>query len=108
MRFAEVAEGDIRLSKAALDFVQKETEGRKRQFAEHLMTYVPLAAHIRRILDERSSHRAPKSRFLDELEDHMREDLAEQTLRAAIGWGRYAELYSYSDQGGMFSLENPA
>jgi NitT/TauT family transport system ATP-binding protein len=107
MRFAEVAEGDIRLSQAALDFAQKETEGRKRLFAEHLMTYVPLVAHIRRILDERPSHRAPKSRFRDELEDHMRADLAEQTLRAVVGWGRYAELYSYSDHDEMFSLENP-
>ena len=37
----------------------------------------------------------------------MRADLAEQTLRAVVGWGRYAELYSYSDQDEMFSLENP-
>lgn len=108
MRFAEVAEGDIRLTKAGLDFVQRETEDRKRLFAQHLLTYVPLVAHIRRILDERPSHRAPKSRFRDELEDHMREDLAERTLRAAISWGRYAELFSYSDQDEMFSLENPS
>jgi NitT/TauT family transport system ATP-binding protein len=108
MRLAEVAEGDIRLAKAGLDFVQKDTEGRKRLFAEHLQTYVPLAAHIRRILDERPSHRAPLSRFRDELEDHMRADLAERTLRAAISWGRYAELFSYSDQEEMFSLENPS
>jgi NitT/TauT family transport system ATP-binding protein len=108
MRFAEVAEGDIRLTKAGLDFVQRETEDRKRLFAQHLLTYVPLAAHIRRILDERPSHRAPMSRFRDELEDHMREDLVERTLRAVISWGRYAELFSYSDQDEMFSLENPS
>ena len=108
MRLAEVAEGDIRLAKAGLDFVQRDTEGRKRLFAEHLLTYVPLAAHIRRILDERPSHRAPLSRFRDELEDHMRADLAERTLRAVISWGRYAELFSYSDQEEMFSLENPS
>ena len=108
MRFAEVAEGDIRLTKAGLDFVLRDTEERKRLFGEHLRRYVPLAAHIRRILDERPSHRAPKSRFRDELEDHMRADLAEQTLRAAISWGRYAELFSYSDQDEMFSLENPS
>ena len=38
----------------------------------------------------------------------MRADLAERTLRAAISWGRYAELFSYSDQEEMFSLENPS
>ena len=45
-------------------------------------TYVPLAAHIRRVLDERASHSARKSRFIDELEDFMSEEDAEQTLRA--------------------------
>jgi NitT/TauT family transport system ATP-binding protein len=74
---------------------------------EQHWAYVPLAAHIRRILDERTSHRAPMSRFRDELEDHMREDLAERTLRAVISWARYAELFSYSDQDETFSLENP-
>ena len=107
MRFAEVVAGDIRLTKAGLDFAREEMAGRKRLFAEHLLTYVPLTAHVRRVLDERPSHRAPKSRFRDELEDHMRDDLAEQTLRAAISWGRYAEAYAYSDQDEMFSLEDP-
>lgn len=107
MRFAEVVAGDIRLTTAGLDFARQEMAGRKRLFAEHLLTYVPLAAHVRRVLDERPSHRAPKSRFRDELEDHMRDELAEQTLRAAISWGRYAEAYAYSDQDEMFSLEDP-
>jgi NitT/TauT family transport system ATP-binding protein len=69
---------------------------------------VPLAGHIRRILDERASHRAPKSRFLDELEDHMTDGAAEATLRAVIGWGRYAEAFAYDDSRQAFSLENPA
>ena len=69
---------------------------------------MPLAAHIRRVLDERSSHTAPKSRFSDELEDYMAEDSAEQTLRTIISWGRYAEVFAYDDQRQVFSLENPA
>jgi NitT/TauT family transport system ATP-binding protein len=73
----------------------------------HLLTYVPLAAHIRRVLDERASHQARKSRFIDELEDFMNEDAAEQTLRAVVQWGRYAEAYAYQDDNAMFSLENP-
>jgi NitT/TauT family transport system ATP-binding protein len=71
------------------------------------LSYVPLAAHIRRVLDERASHTAPKSRFLDELEDHMAEDAAEETLRTIISWGRYAEAFAYDDQSQSFNLENP-
>ena len=32
---------------------------------------------------------------------------AEQTLRAVIGWGRYAEAFAYNDHTKTFSLENP-
>ncbi|HEV7137260.1 MAG TPA: nitrate/sulfonate/bicarbonate ABC transporter ATP-binding protein [Steroidobacteraceae bacterium] len=108
LRFAEVEGGDIRLTEAGLAFARSETDERKHLFARHLLTYVPLAAHIRRILDERSSHTAPKSRFFDELEDYMAEAAAEQTLRTIISWGRYAETFAYDDQRQVFSLENPA
>ena len=69
---------------------------------------MPLAAHVRRVLDERASHTAPKSRFCDELEDYMAENAAEQTLRTIISWGRYAEVFAYDDHRQAFSLENPA
>jgi len=77
-------------------------------FAKHLTSYVPLAGHIRRVLDERASPHAPMSRFGDELEDHMSEDAAEQTLRAVIRWGRYGELFAYDDKTQTFTLKNRA
>ena len=77
-----MAEGDIRLTEAGKRFVRADVDARKKLFAQHLLTYVPLAAHIKHVLDERAHHRAPASRFRDELEDHMSEEAAEQTLRA--------------------------
>jgi NitT/TauT family transport system ATP-binding protein len=73
-----------------------------------LIAYVPLAAHVRRVLDERATHAAPRSRFLDELEDHMAPEAAEQTLRTIVSWGRYAEVFAYDDERQSFSLENPS
>src|SRR5215467_638452 len=108
LRFAEVEGGDIKLTEAGLQFARSETDERKKLFARHLITYVPLAAHVRRVLDERASHTAPRSRFFDELEDYMAEDAAEQTLRTIISWGRYAEVFAYDDNRQAFSLENPA
>jgi NitT/TauT family transport system ATP-binding protein len=107
MRFAEIEGGDLKLTEAGLRFASAELTERKRIFSQHLLRYVPLAAHVRRILDERASHTAPKGRFADELEDSMGEEEAEQTLRAIISWGRYAEAFAYDDQNRMFSLENP-
>ncbi len=107
MRLAELEGGDIHLTEDGKQFADSEVDQRKQIFARHLLAYVPLAAHIRRVLDERQSHSAPRSRFLDELEDHMTTQAAEQTLRAVISWGRYGETFSYDDQSGQFSLDNP-
>ena len=108
LRFAEVAEGDIRLTDAGRRFVHADVDSRKGLFAQHVLAYVPLAAHIKRVLDERASHRAPAHRFRDELEDFMPEEAAERTLRAVISWARYGEAFAYDETSGVFSLENPS
>ena len=107
LRFAGVEAGDVTLSEAGRHFAESEVDVRKRLFADHLMAYVPLAGLIRRVLDERPTHRAPFTRFSEELEDHMSEDFAETTLRALITWGRYGELFGYDEHAGQFNLENP-
>ena len=107
LRLAELAGGDLRLTAEGRQFAEADTDQRKRLFAHHLLTYIALAAHIRRVLDERPSHRAPWSRFADELEDYMSPSAAEQTLRAIIDLGRYAEVFAYDDQTHVFSLDNP-
>jgi NitT/TauT family transport system ATP-binding protein len=107
LRLAETEGGDIKLTDTGKQFAEMGTDDRKRLFQRQLVSYVPLAAHIRHVLQERANHTAPKSRFFDELEDHMSTEDAELTLRAVIGWGRYAEVFAYDDDSGTFSLENP-
>jgi NitT/TauT family transport system ATP-binding protein len=106
MRFAEVAQGDIQLTAAGRRFADGDLEERKRLFAEHLIAYVPLAALIKRVLDERPNHRARAARFSEELEDFMSEDYAEDTLKAVISWCRFAELFAFDEADQTFSLEN--
>jgi NitT/TauT family transport system ATP-binding protein len=107
LHFAEIEGGDIKLTDAGKQFAEFGMDDRKKLFARQLLAYVPLAAHVRRVLQERANHVAPKSRFLDELEDHMSTEDAEATLRAVTAWGRFAEVYAYDDDSGAFSLENP-
>ena len=107
LRLADVEGGDIKLTHMGKRFADSEMNDRKEIFSRALMSYVPLAAHIRKVLDERTSHSAPKTRFLDELEDHMAEDTAEETLKTVVSWARFAELFSYDDDAASFSLENP-
>jgi NitT/TauT family transport system ATP-binding protein len=107
LRLADVEGGDIKLTHMGKRFADGELNERKEIFSRALISNVPLAAHIRKVLDERASHSAPKTRFLDELEDHMPEDAAEETLKTVVSWARFGELFSYDDDAALFSLENP-
>jgi NitT/TauT family transport system ATP-binding protein len=107
LRFARLSEGDLVLTEAGLRFANLETDARKKLFAEHLVSHVPVMGLIRRVLDERPSHTAPAARFRNELEDYMSEDYADETLKTIVSWGRYAELFAYDEQSEQFSLENP-
>jgi NitT/TauT family transport system ATP-binding protein len=108
LEFAEFKDGTIKLTTAGRVFAQSEPEERKRLFREHLLRFVPLAAHIRQVLEEREGRIAPRERFELELEDHLSQSDAETTLRAIIGWGRYAELFVYDDKTRRFSVPPPA
>lgn len=107
LRFASVAKGDIELSEAGKRIAEADILQRKKIFAAHLMSYVPLARHIRHELDKNSEHRVSEERFLGELEDYLSQDAAEEVLRIVIDWGRYAEIFAYDYNTGMLSLENP-
>jgi NitT/TauT family transport system ATP-binding protein len=103
--FAELEEGDIKLTDLGRQFANADTEPRKELFAAALRERVSLAATIRAVLDERWNHRTSAVRFREELEDHMSPDYAEDTLRAVISWGRFAELFNYDEEADQFFLE---
>jgi len=108
LRFGELEEGDLRVTDMGRRFVAADTDPRKALFAAALRAHVPLVAQIRQVLDERWNHRASAVRFRDELEDVMSPDYAENTMHAAIAWGRYAELYSYDEDADQFFLDEEA
>jgi NitT/TauT family transport system ATP-binding protein len=106
LEFAELKGGSIKLTAAGRVFVESGTEERKQLFREHLVRFVPLAAHIRQVLEERGSHEAPRERFEFELQDHLNQMDAATTLSAVIDWGRYAELFTYDDRRRTFGLDH--
>ncbi len=108
LRFAELVGADLKLTPDARRYAEADVDARKAMFAQALLAHVPLAQHIRRILDERASHTAPARRFRDELEDHMSPDYAEETLRTVTQWGRYAEVFAYHEDIDQFSLDDPS
>ncbi len=105
--FVKVEKGDAEITPEGRAWLDADILERKAIFADHLTRGVPLAGHIRRVLDGRPGNRAHEDRFLAELEKHLSEDEARRVLDAVIEWGRYAELFAYDDASGMLSLENP-
>ncbi len=108
LEFAELEEGTIKLTAAGRVLAHSDIDGRKLLFREHLLRFVPLAAHIRQVLDERAAHAAPRERFEYELEDHLPRPEAVKTMQTAIDWARYAELFAYNDRTRTFSLDRGA
>ena len=108
MRLSEIDGRMIRLTAAGKRYAVADVDARKQLLGQQLLAYVPLAAHIRRVLDDRASHQAPARRFREELEDFMSEAYADETLKAVIGWGRYGETFAYHEDADEFSLDDPA
>lgn len=106
LEFADLKDGTIMLTPAGRAFAAGGVDERKRLFREHLLRFVPLAAHIRGVLDERANHRAPRVRFESELEDHLTRDKAERTLRTITAWARYAELFDYDSRARTFTCSS--
>jgi NitT/TauT family transport system ATP-binding protein len=104
MGLAEIISGDMLLTSAGRAFVEGDAYQRKTIFAEHLLRTIPLASHIRRVLDERRDHRAPEDRFLQELQDYLTPDEAGRVLETIITWGRYAEIFDYDYTSGVLML----
>ena len=107
LNFATITPENVKLNKYGKLFAKSSLEERKKMLAQHLLDHIPLASYICDILHQRSDHKAPLSRFKTLLEDKLSSEDANITLKSIIGWGRYAEIFSYDDNKKIFSLDNP-
>jgi NitT/TauT family transport system ATP-binding protein len=101
---ANVEKGDITLTPIGRRYVDAEQGQKQEIFGKQLVDHVPLAAHIRKSLEEEVSGALPEQRFLDKLEDFLKDKEAERVLKVAIEWGRYGEVYEYDFHTGMLKL----
>ncbi len=102
--FAEVAEGDIRLTEPARLFADAGPPERKRLFAEHLVRCVPLAMRIHAALEAAVDGQLPGEDFRRELEGWMDEGQAAATLKTVTNWARYAGLFNFEARTDLFSI----
>jgi len=106
--FATVGGGAIRLTQTGRVFLEADILERKVIFGRALLERVPLARHITAAIEADEAHRVDEERFLSELNEFLTDEEAERVLEVVVAWGRYAEIFAYDYDSGVFSLEDPA
>src|SRR5579883_2250267 len=104
---AETQEGDLVLTKPGIHFAEAGVLEEKQVFREQALAHVSILRQIVHDLESAPGHTLPEEFFLSILEKHFSEEEAQAQLQTAINWGRYAELFSFNEDRGMFRLEEP-
>ncbi len=105
--FAAVDDGVLSLTPSGNAFLEADILERKVIFGRTLLKRVALAHHITAAIEAESDHRVDEERFLTELNEFFTDEEVERVLEVVVAWGRYAELFAYDYDSGVFSLENP-
>jgi NitT/TauT family transport system ATP-binding protein len=66
-----------------------------------------MLSRIRQDLEQDPEHIVSEEQYMEMLKQHFSDDDAWSQLETIINWGRYAELYSYVEDRGVFRLEDP-
>ena len=102
---ADVEEGDFVLTEEGKHFAEAGVLEEKQVFRAQVLEHVSLVRKIVEALRAAPRHVLPEEHFLQFLEAHFGKEEAQAQLDTAINWGRYAELYAFQEDRGMFRLE---
>jgi len=102
---ADTEEGDLVLTEEGKRFAEAGVLEEKQIFREQALAHVSILRKIVQALQAAPRHVLPEEHFLQLLETHFGEEEAQAQLETAISWGRYAELFTFQEDRGMFQLE---
>lgn len=93
--FAEVSQGDVRLTPIGQDFATTTILRSKDLFRQQVIDRVPLINSMVSTLKEKRSRSMRSDFFKDLLDEHFPHAETEKQFATAVDWGRYAELFEY-------------
>lgn len=102
--FAQVAHGDIAITPLGKSYAASSTPERQEIFRQQILAQIPLIAYIRHGLEQDASGDLPEDLFLRLLRYTQDEAEADRSLRVAIEWGRYGEVFEYDFNTGVIHL----
>lgn len=104
---ADTREGDLILTPTGQHFAEAGVLEEKQIFREQALERIAMLRHIVRDLQKDPDHTVSEEVYTDQLREHFSDDEAWSQLETIINWGRYAELFSYVEDRGVFRLEDP-
>jgi len=105
LNLGNIESGDVYLTPAGVHFADAGVLEEKEVFRQQVVDHVQLIRQILSALDAAPNKRLRLDTILKELESYFSPDEAERQLDTAIDWGRYAELFAFDDQDGVFYQE---
>ena len=105
--FAEVAQGDIRLTEIGQDFATTTILRSKDLFRQQALKHVPVLASMVQTLHEKRTGAMRADFFLDVWDEYVPHAEAERQFATAVDWGRYAELFEYDASEERLYLPEP-
>jgi len=106
--FAKSHEGDVEITPAGKAFAEADIVTRKRLFREAALAHVVLLQQIRSALEKKSDGAIPLEFFRDILDEHLPEEEVERQISTVLGWGRYAEIFTYDSETDRLLLHQAA
>lgn len=102
---ADLKEGDLILTDEGRRFAEADVLEEKQVFRQQALARVGMLRCVVEDLEADEDHTISEERYLTQLQEHFSEDEAWTQLETLIDWGRYAELFSYVEDRGVFRLE---
>jgi NitT/TauT family transport system ATP-binding protein len=104
---ADVQEGDLILTEIGKHFAEAGVLEEKQIFRDQALQHISILRRIVQDLEQDPEHVVSEEQYLELLQQHFSDDEAWSQLETIINWGRYAELFSYVEDRGVFRLEDP-
>jgi len=102
--FAQVADGDVRLTPAGQDFATTTILRSKDLFRQQVLERVPVMNSILNTLQQKADGSLRSDFFLGIWDDYFPTEEAERQLATAVDWGRYAEMFEFDSGEGRLTL----
>ncbi|MHC5938012.1 ABC transporter ATP-binding protein [Nostoc sp.] len=107
LKFAEVAQGDVKLTEIGQDFATTTILRSKDLFRQQVLSNVPVVVSMVQTLREKRNRSMRADFFIDLLEEYYPHEEAERQFATAVDWGRYAELFEYDASEDRLYLPEP-